>query len=606
MNEKNFSKDSFRNLFNMLEIHVNGAYLVNSDGKIVLVNKSCVELLGFKRKKDIIGRYLHEFCLDRKKLDEFNKKIKLKKALKFILPIKNANNNTLEVEFSSQLCNDFSSAHWGTLSDVTVRQRRFRTLDCIPTGFFYIEKGYLKDCNDLFAKIHGYKNKEEAIGIYTKKLFVTENEWDRYLNALSKADSEKKALQNYRFNVKAVDTGNRIHVSVDSHMVKDGKGNIVGREGTVRDITSQVEMENSLEKTSEDLHRILHIYLHPIFNIVGKAKTINSIIENLISTITHVNFPDSLGKKLGKCLKTKLEKIINKVSDNHEIDLNLKQSLLDIFKPMLNNLHYYTVQKDIEDVIIDSIIIENILQIIDKLKESNFILNNCLQSIIKGNLIAYFQGILISFLKQRIELLASEAEIMHRQVLSIKYFISLEKEKKLSFDKIDIKTILKENIRLFSPILFEKGIEIEPKITGNLHADISRTDIDRTITNLLRNASYYSKYGKSRFVRVEARELQPKNHVEVIVENLGFPIKQEEIDTGKIFKYGYRGDFSYKAERDGFGAGLADSKQVIEDHNGEIRVSSTPIRFDGDPPEYKVPYLTKVVLRIPKSQKKKE
>jgi signal transduction histidine kinase len=123
---------------------------------------------------------------------------------------------------------------------------------------------------------------------------------------------------------------------------------------------------------------------------------------------------------------------------------------------------------------------------------------------------------------------------------------------------------------------------------------------------LLHNANKYSHKGPGRFVRIKTRDLQQETEAEIIIESYGIPIKKGEIESGDIFKFGYRSKLAFRTDRDGTGVGLADAKDVIEQHHGKITITSEPIRDDGDPPKYKVPYITTVTVRLPKSRNNKE
>jgi signal transduction histidine kinase len=194
---------------------------------------------------------------------------------------------------------------------------------------------------------------------------------------------------------------------------------------------------------------------------------------------------------------------------------------------------------------------------------------------------------------------------MKREVETLRKYIAVGQKKIHSFRMCNIGKILEENIEIFKPILAQKDIEIEYKPPGHIDAMISEIDIDRVICNLLHNANKYSylSLGRGRVVRIKIRDLYQENAVEFSISSYGIPIKKEEIDNGAIFNFGYRSQFAYKTNRDGTGVGLADARDVIHQHQGTITITSKPVRDDGDPPQYKVPYITTVTVRLPKTRK---
>jgi signal transduction histidine kinase len=135
---------------------------------------------------------------------------------------------------------------------------------------------------------------------------------------------------------------------------------------------------------------------------------------------------------------------------------------------------------------------------------------------------------------------------------------------------------------------------------------MSGNDIDRVICNLLHNASKYSYEGPGKFVKIRARELQREYAVEFSITSCGIPINKKELENGDIFKYGYRGEFASKMDRDGTGVGLADAKETIEAHGGTIKITSEPTRDSGVQQQYKTPYITTVIIKLPKFGNKKE
>ena len=243
---------------------------------------------------------------------------------------------------------------------------------------------------------------------------------------------------------------------------------------------------------------------------------------------------------------------------------------------------------------------------LEQLNKIDYRHNPILIPLIKNDFIEFLQGILLFHLKQGSQMLVNETRLMKTGVEALGKYIAMRKERQYFFSKHDIGKILEENTGVYKPGFPGIDMEIELKYKGNLWAEISRHDIERVISSLLDNAKKYSYRRKGSFVRVNARELQPQNQVEVSVESYGIPIKKEELRDGAIMEYGFRGEFAYTCDRDGMGIGLADARDVMEVHHGEILITSEPVANDGDPPEYKVPYRTTVIIRIPKKRTPEE
>ncbi len=586
-----------------------GLYEVDDKNKIVRVNKKMLEIFGYKNEEDILKTDIKNLYEDEADEEKFTSEIKKKGPAHGILKLKDASNKILDIECFSQNIPPHEKARWGMMTDVTRRERYNRALDRMPTGYFYIENECIKQCNDQFVKIQGFKDKEATIGFHTKGLFADEKAREKYFEDLKKKDEQGEALHNYEFQLERVNDGKILTVSVDSHLVKDTRGKVVGVQGTVRDITEQKALEkqakearNGLVKTETETHKFIHTLFHPVFKFTGKSKLLYQGLDILNQTMQPVPPPGSYGKELAEELMTRLIQIRDNLREHDEIDPLLAVTLEEKLTKIIN-VFDFTLKMGKDQVILDSKTYDAALWILEELKRVNYFQQNNLKSIIKKDFIEFLQGILFTYLKQNAEILVGETEMMNRRVESIRTFISLEKERQYLFAKNDIKKILEENIQLFKPILLEKNIKVEDKFQGDLNAVISKQDIDRVISNLFLNVRDYSYKGEGRYVKVKARELHPQNQVEISIENFGLPIKKEEITSGDIFKFGYRGAFAFKGNRDGLGAGLADALNVIKAHGGEISITSKPVEDDSSPPRYQVPYLTKVNLKIPKKQK---
>jgi PAS domain S-box-containing protein len=604
-----------------------GLFEIDDDGRVVRVNNKLLKILKYENEDEILGKFYRDFCEDQEVVYRFVRAIDKEGFAHDIVRLRDANNKIIEVECFAQDINEFERARWGMINDVTWRERSIRAVDKMPTGFYHIEyekddegheKESLTQCNDRFAKILGIEKKEEAIGINLSKVFHPDKEVsDKFFRDLYEADSRGEALINYIFKTKRIDDQRTIYISIDVHLVKDNTGKVIGREGTIRDATSEIELQNEvmetqkrLEKTTVDINKLIHTFLHPVVKFAGQSDLLY-LITNVFRETMQLKIPGSnnireLGNELlGKLIEVKeslikIEEDISFVEENSsDIDLSGLKGMKVKLIPMINLLDH-SLQTEESDYLLENSVRGTALRVLEELNKIGYFKKKELKSLLKKDLIEFLQGILFDYLIQSAGILVGETQIMKRGVEALRGYIGLKKERKYAFLKRDIGEILEENIRLFKPVLAEEGIEIDYKKAGNLTAEVSTNDIDRVICNLLLNAKKYSYREKGRYVKVKARELQPANEVELSIENYGIPIKREEIDSGDIWAFGYRGKLAYESDRDGTGVGLADARDVIQAHNGVIMLTSNPAQDDGEPPRYKAPYITRVTIRIPK------
>ncbi len=117
-------------------------------------------------------------------------------------------------------------------------------------------------------------------------------------------------------------------------------------------------------------------------------------------------------------------------------------------------------------------------------------------------------------------------------------------------------------------LLSGRTIELDlPEPDVVLQADRER--LNQVLQNLVTNAIKYSTEGSTVSVRVL---LQPST-VQIQVHNQGPVIPPEQRES--IFEPFYRAPNSHTARKEGWGLGLAISRDIIERHNGHIWVESS-------------------------------
>jgi signal transduction histidine kinase/PAS domain-containing protein len=623
-----------------------GLFEINNDGTVVRVNKQLLKMLKHNYEKEILGHRYRDFCEDQDVLDEFVSKIDREGSAHGILRIRDAYKKIIEAECFAQNINEFGRARWGMMNDVTERVSYTRAVEKMPTGFFRIEhpandKTHKREritlCNKRFANILGYEEKGDAIGINPVKSIHPDKETgDKFFRDLHDADSRNKPLLNYAFKAKRVGNGGLIDVSLDVHLLKDSGGNIIGREGTVRDLTDEMELRNQvkeaekrMKKTTDDIDSFVHTFLHPVVQFAGDSDLLHQVGDALYQSVklgmSHSPADENEDVKgLGKKLLNKLIDIRDIIPDSSEIISyipstgklptdekrvyitmgELRENLTTII-----NTFDYSLQEEESIILLEGDVRITALLVLEELNKLGGAGNDKLKPFIKRDFIEFLQNILFRYLTQSASALKSETESMKKGVETLRDHIVLKekkKEKDYNFQTHDIRDILEKAVKQFKPSFLEKHITIESNLgTGDLNAKISQIEFERVISNLLLNARKYTIPGKGRFVKIYARELGPIKMVEFSITNFGIPVKKEEIESKAIWEFGYRSELAYGHDRDGRGIGLADAKEVIDAHGGDIELTSrsTKLRPDGPPPRYKVPYITTVTIRIPKNGK---
>ena len=133
---------------------------------------------------------------------------------------------------------------------------------------------------------------------------------------------------------------------------------------------------------------------------------------------------------------------------------------------------------------------------------------------------------------------------------------------------ISVSTIVRDVLKVVGPMAAQNGIELKSEICGDpctLLGDA--VQVQRAIQNVVINAVQASADGKT---PISVACLRKEFYVDVVVEDGSGGIEPSRIE--KIFDpY-----FTTKQGRSGTGLGLYITKKVVEDHNGSIKVNSTP------------------------------
>ncbi|MCP4144093.1 MAG: response regulator [bacterium] len=125
-------------------------------------------------------------------------------------------------------------------------------------------------------------------------------------------------------------------------------------------------------------------------------------------------------------------------------------------------------------------------------------------------------------------------------------------------------------LRLCKPMITERNLELVNAIEpGSLHVQADEIRIEQVLHNLVGNAIKFTEQGQ---IEVSAKQQGDKILVQVSDTGIGIAPEQQE----KIFEFFVQADSSTQREYGGTGLGLAVSKQLIELHNGHLKVESVP------------------------------
>lgn len=157
-------------------------------------------------------------------------------------------------------------------------------------------------------------------------------------------------------------------------------------------------------------------------------------------------------------------------------------------------------------------------------------------------------------------------QTLSTDLLSLARFDKLQD--KTVFETHDIKPIIQSAVKSLAPLIKKKNIALDKKLHSyDIFAD--KEQMTKVVTILLDNAIKYTlPKGK-----ISIRTIKKGKNVKVIIKDTGVGIAKEDIPH--IFDRFYRADQSRtKSKIDGYGLGLCLAKQIIDSHEGNIKIES--------------------------------
>jgi two-component system phosphate regulon sensor histidine kinase PhoR len=176
--------------------------------------------------------------------------------------------------------------------------------------------------------------------------------------------------------------------------------------------------------------------------------------------------------------------------------------------------------------------------------------------------------------KKFLEIMKSEANKMEVLIEDLMLLSRIELQEHIRLkDKVDIKEVIENIILLNSKKISEKKLNVNLNIKEKERFVIGdKEKLSAVFLNLLDNAIKYS--GNSKSVKIENSENISglKNYTSISVIDEGFGIAPEDIH--RITERFFRTENAKKLKIEGTGLGLAITKHIINQHRGELKITS--------------------------------
>ena len=191
-------------------------------------------------------------------------------------------------------------------------------------------------------------------------------------------------------------------------------------------------------------------------------------------------------------------------------------------------------------------------------------------TLIKGPVKQMLQEEFIGNVKNQYKMILRNSDRLLGLINQILDLSKLESgEINLQVAETDIVQYLKGLVLTFSPLAETKKVTL--KFTSPekaLSGYVDRDKLEKIITNLLSNALKYTPSGGSIDIEITSTD----NHINLIVRDNGIGINPKHVN--KIFDRYYQAEQPDLIRMGGSGIGLALTKELVELHNGKIKVKS--------------------------------
>ncbi len=168
----------------------------------------------------------------------------------------------------------------------------------------------------------------------------------------------------------------------------------------------------------------------------------------------------------------------------------------------------------------------------------------------------------------------SKAEVLMRMLNDILDFYMLSDKTHMKRERFDIYQVLQDSISMMKPYAQQRNVNLIYKGScrqGERLVHGNYTFLLRVFNNLIMNAIKYNKEkGKIEFTCLVGPQ---EESIVIKIRDTGIGIADEDLE--RVFNIFERGKTARKNIDGSLGLGLSLVKQIIEDHEGSIKLSST-------------------------------
>ena len=230
-----------------------GIYVVDSRGQFLYCNEICKHILGIKKRDDVTKLNMVDFYAHPEQRPQLIKKMEDAggKLSQEIIEFKKLNSkNTIFIEDNCMRYDDFKHVKeyyiTGSILDVTQLNRYRQLFDELTAGVFRVDKNNkFIMINQAVARILGYDSCDELKGTDEGKLWKNQSKFKDYIKELN----EKGSVHNYLAEMTKKD-GHTVYIQKNSKLWLNDENEVIGREGTFTDMTTEHNYTEAINKLS--------------------------------------------------------------------------------------------------------------------------------------------------------------------------------------------------------------------------------------------------------------------------------------------------------------------------------------------------------------------
>ena len=482
--------------------------------------------------------------------------------------------------------------------DITQRKRREeelksseedykRLFEHVVVGAYRSSKeGKFLDANQALIDMLDYENKEEFLEIDIAKDLYLRPEDRRKFQEMIEGD---RYVMDYEVDFKRKD-GRAIPMLLTAHVRKDQQGKVLGYEGINVDQTQRKQMENELREANDFLNNIIKGSPNAIIatDMKGNIMLWNRSAEEILGykaeeVVGKMNirkiYPEGMAKEIMKMMRSHEYGGLGKLrsypmlqvrQDGEIVEGNLSATIMydahgkeiasvGIFVDLKERLDMERKLRDTQEQLLQSEKLAAMGKLTSQIAHE---LNNPLYGIMNT----------LELLKTEISAQSKRRKILD-MALSETVRLTELLRKMLSFSKpdeeekqpADVNEILDEILLLVKKQLLENSVRISTSFFNDLgKVYASKNKLRQVFLNMISNAMGAMPEGGTLTIRT----LGKGDHIHIEIIDTGVGIREENIS--KIFD----AFFTTKESVKGVGLGLSVCYGFIEEHGGDIRVTS--------------------------------